>query len=308
MATETKYRPERVGDWGEPAPALGGTYGTDTLTLPDGVPLFFRFWQAPDPRAPVLYILHGLGAHTGWFLDMGNALNARGLSVYADDHRGFGRSGGPRGHVRRGRVYLEDASRMLTEIQKRQPGAPVFALGHSMGGIFAVHLAARDAASGHNRLAGLLLLNPWIRDTTKVAPGTLVSILASGMLGSAKPRRMAGGTENMTTNPEAIVMLNADTYWVREQSATFLLQITQMRTAVKRQASLVRTPALVLQSEQDRAIVPEAARQCYEWLGSADKTKKWKTYPDYAHDAEFEADRSALDDDIAEWILRHGTR
>lgn len=306
MATEIKYRPERVGDWGEPAPAPGTTYGTETLPLSDGIPLFFRYWQTADPLAPVLYIVHGLGAHTGWFIDMGNALNARGLTVYADDHRGFGRSGGPRGHVRRGGVYLDDTGRMLDEIHKRRPGAPIFVLGHSMGAIFAVHLAASDAESGRNRLAGVVLLNPWIRDTTTVSPGTLAGILAGGALGSDKPRRMAGGPESMTTNAEATAMLKADTYWVREESSSFLLQVTLLRAAVKKKAARVRGPALVLQSEQDKAIVPEAAHACYEWLGSTDKT--WKSYPRYAHDAELEADRSTMDSDIADWILRHSGR
>ncbi|HLZ23583.1 MAG TPA: alpha/beta fold hydrolase [Ktedonobacterales bacterium] len=306
MATQITYRPDHAGDWGEPAPATGGRYDTGTLTLPDGVPLFFRTWLAPDTQAPVLYILHGLGAHTGWFIDMGNALNARGLSVYADDHRGFGRSGGPRGHVRRGGVYLDDAERVVDEIQKRHPGAPVFVLGHSMGGIFAVHLAANDAASGRNRLAGLILLNPWIRDTANVSPRELAGILAGGALGLEQPRRMAEGPEFMTTNPQADQMVKADTYWVRSESASFLFQITLLRTAVKKKARRVRVPALVLQSGQDRSVVPEASRACYEWLAATDKT--WKTYPEYAHDAEFEGDRSAMDDDIADWILRHSTR
>lgn len=300
MATQITHRPDHAGDWGEPAAA---GYGTDTLTLPDGTPLFFRYWQTPDPQAPVLYLLHGLGAHTGWFLDMGNALQARGLTVYADDHRGFGRSGGPRGHVRHGSVYLDDTSRMVDEIQRRQPGAPIFVLGHSMGGIFAVHLAANEAASGRNRIKGLLLLNPWIRDTANVSPLALVGILAGGALGLEHPRRVAGGPEYMTTNSEAARMVNADTYWVRSESASFLFQITMLRTAVKKKAPRVRVPVLVLQSDGDLSVVPEASRECFGWLGSTDKT--WKSYPAYAHDAEFEPDRTALDDDIADWILRH---
>lgn len=306
MATQITYRPELVGDWGEPAPTSGGSYGTDTLTLPDGTSLFYRFWQAPEPTAPVLYILHGLGAHTGWFIDMGNALNARGLTVYADDHRGFGRSGGPRGHVRRGTIYLDDTSRIVDEIRRRQPGAPIFMLGHSMGGIFAVHLAAEEVKAGRNLLAGLILLNPWIRDTAKVSPVELVGILAGGALGLEHPRRVAGGPEYMTTNEEAAQMVNADTYWVRSESASFLFEITQLRTAVKKRAPQVKIPALVLQSERDLSVVPHASHDCYEWLASADKT--WKTYPEYDHDAEFQSDRSVLDDDIADWILRHSAR
>lgn len=303
MATDVQYTPERAGDWGAPAPAAGSTYGDDTLRLHDNTPLYFRYWRHADPLAPVLVWVHGLGAHTGWFIDLGNALNARGLSVYMADHRGFGRSAGPRGHVRRGRTYVDDLSQFIAEVRDRQPGAPVFVLGHSMGAIFAVHLAADDAASARNRLAGLLLLNPWVRDQTKVSPVMTAGVLVGGLFGSDHIWNLAGGPDHMTANPQAREMLNADPYWVRGESSSFLYQITLLRSAMLKRARQVRVPALVLQSDTDLSIVPAASRQCFDALGSPDKT--WKTYPGYYHDAEFERDRSALDDDIADWILRH---
>ena len=35
------------------------------------------------------------------------------------------------------------------------------------------------------------------------------------------------------------------------------------------------------------------------------KVKKWKTFPGYAHDSEFEADRSLLDNEVVTWIYDH---
>jgi alpha-beta hydrolase superfamily lysophospholipase len=306
MATDSRYREENVGDWGVPVAAPGGAYGTDSLKLEDGTAIFFRYWHAADPTAPVLVLLHGLGAHTGWFVDMGSELNARGLSVYMDDHRGFGRSSGPRGHVRSGALFIQDITRLLDEAERRRPGAPVFMLGHSMGAIFTIHLAAADARSGRNRLAGLILVNPWVRNPGNPPLGAALRIVSAGVTGSAVPLRLAGGPEAMTTNPDATRMLNADTYWVRAESASFFYQVTRMRTSMLRVARDVRAPALVLQSEKDLAVLSDASRACYQALGSADKT--WITYPEYAHDFEFEPDRSALDNDLADWIMRHHSR
>ncbi len=302
MATQSKYSPERVGDWGVPAAVRPDGYETDTLAMSDGVKLFYRAWRG-DETAPTLVLLHGLGAHTGWFIDMGNELHARGLTVYAMDHRGFGRSEGPRGHVRDGAVYLRDISAFLAEIHKRHAASPLFILGHSMGGIFALNVAADDSARERPLLAGVILMNPWIDDQSKVSPASVASLVVSGMLGSSRPFRGAGGVETMTTNPEARTMLGEDQRWVREQSASFLYQITRMRLGVMTRARRTRLPALVIQCEKDLAVVPAATRRMYDALASADKT--WKSYPNFGHDAEFEPERAILDDDIAQWIKAH---
>lgn len=101
-------------------------------------------------------------------------------------------------------------------------------------------------------------------------------------------------------------MLNDDALWVRAESAAFLYQITMMRLKAVAQARKTRLPALVIQCEQDLAVVAAASRRAYDALASADKT--WKTYANFAHDVEFEPERAILDDDIAQWIAAHSAR
>ena len=305
MALESLYRPESAGDWGVARVVEGGAYGTDTLARPGGVAIFFRYWQQPNPQAPVLVLLHGLGAHTGWFLHFASALHARGLTIYALDHRGFGRSGGPRGHVRRGITFIEDIEAFLDEAGRRQPGAPRVLLGHSMGGLFAAHAAARDARLGRDRLAGIILVNPWIRDTSKASLAALATVLFGGPLGSkaVPPGTDSSKTDTMTTNPEAVRMLLADERWVRRRTASFYFQVAlQLRGQVLRRAREVRAPALVIQTEADRAVVAAASLECFKALGSVDKT--WTSIPLLAHDFEFEPERGPLDDEIAGWMAR----
>lgn len=303
MSAETKYRLENVGDWGVPRAAAGGEYGTDELPMADGTKVFFRYWLAPEPQAPVLVYLHGLGAHTGWFLDFGNELNARGLTVFMDDHRGFGRSEGPRGHVRDASVYPRDVAAFVEEVRRRRPGAPIFLMGHSMGGIFAVHTAVTDAASGRNALRGLILINPWIKDIVKVRLSMVVPGIVAGMFGSAKALLLPPSADNMTLDAEAQRLLSADTYWVRNQSKAFLYQVSRMRLAMPNLAARLRLPALVIQTEGDLTLSQPATRAFFDRLGSEDKT--YKTYPRLPHDFEFDHDRSALDADLADWIMRH---
>ena len=304
MASQVTYQPEHTGDWGVAAAVDGGQYETGELKMADGTAIFYRAWLHPDEQRPVLLIMHGLGAHSGWFIDMGNSLHEQGLTVYAIDHRGFGRSGGLRGHAAAAQTPVRDAEAALAEIRKRHPEAPVSILGHSLGAIFALHMATDDSAAPQPRLAGIILINPGIAVTWKIPLGRQVAMAVGGLSGSTRQWSLAPGYEVMTTNPEARRMLDAVTYWQRTQSAAFIYQVAlRLRTSAMRRAPSIRTPALVIQCEGDLSVVPAASRRCYDTLGSADKT--WKTFPDFGHDFEFEPDRATLDAAIAAWVMGH---
>ena len=290
-------QPDAPGDWGQMLESDTIKTTTEMLKTADGCNLFLRSWVTNGND--VLLILHGLGAHSGWFIDMGNKLVSHGMNVYAMDHRGFGRSGGLPGHIDDYHTYVADIDFIVTEIRTRHPEAPIHLLGHSMGGIFASHYAAQY----ENLLASFLFLNPWIQDTSQTPLFTTLAILLGGLFKSHRYWQVAGGSEVMTTNPEAIQMLNADTYWCRKQTASFLFQIFRMRLAALKMAKLITKPGLVMQAEADKSVVNEASHNLYETLSSKDKT--WKTFPGYAHDSEFEADRSLLDNEIVTWIHEH---
>ena len=295
------YNVDVPGEWGSMQGTARVQSGTEMLAMVDGCKLFLRSWRTESRH--VLLLMHGLGAHSGWFIDMGNELAARGLNVYAVDHRGFGRSEGLEGHVGRAENYITDLAMVVEEIRRRHTSgdvpARVTVLGHSMGGIFATYLASRYA----NLLDGVIFLNPWVQDNSKVSPGMVLGILGGGLLRSQRRWHNPGGTAGMTTNPEAIAMLETDPYWRRDLTANFWLEILRLRLGVLKQATRITLPALVLQVEQDKSVIPGASRKLYEALASSDKT--WKLYPDYAHDTELEADRAQLDQDIVEWIVAH---
>ncbi len=291
------YQKEAPGDWGQMAATSGIKVATEMLAMADGCKLFLRSWVTDS--SDVLLILHGLGGHSGWYVNMADTLAARGLTVYADDHRGFGHSEGLSAHIDNYATFVEDCHALVSEIHRRHPDRKIYVLGHSMGGIFTTHLATKYGQS----LAGILYLNPWVEDSSRISPGTTLSILVGGLFKSRRYYQVASGTETMTTCQEAIEMLNADPYWRRKQTASFLFQILLMRMAVLKLAKQITLPVLVMQAGQDKAILAAGTRKLYEALASSDKT--WKGYAEYSHDSEFEEERSRMDSDIAEWIGKH---
>ena len=291
------YQPDAPGDWGQMRGSPSIAVAIEELSTMDGCKHFLRSWNTGSSE--ILLILHGLGAHSGWFIDMGNSLASQGLTVYAMDHRGFGRSAGMDGHIDNYHTYVEDIEFIVAHIRKGHPGARLYMLGHSMGGIFAAHFAAKYG----NLIDGVLFLNPWVQDTSKVPLLTTLGIFLGGIFKSKHYWQVADNIQKMTTNPEAVQMLQADSYWRRKETATFLFQIFLMRSAFLDKAKNITIPTLVIQAEADKSIVPAASQKLYESLVSKDKT--WKTLPNYEHDSEFEQDRLFLDDTVAAWIREH---
>ncbi len=104
----------------------------------DEVDIFvYRWLPEEDPKA-VVQIAHGLAEHAKRYTHLAEALTKAGYVVYADDHRGHGKTGEKCGELGelgpRGWNGTVDALVTLTDIiKKEQAGAPVFLLGHSWG-------------------------------------------------------------------------------------------------------------------------------------------------------------------------------
>lgn len=93
----------------------------------------------PDgaPRA-IVQITHGIGEHALRYADLAQALTARGMVVYAQDHRGHGataRSADELGQIgEQGWTELvHDIDRLRARARQEHPAVPLVLLGHSMG-------------------------------------------------------------------------------------------------------------------------------------------------------------------------------
>ncbi|MCE4535784.1 alpha/beta hydrolase [Pelomonas sp. P7] len=133
-----------------------------TTTTDDGLPLHARYWPAAASARGQVLLVHGLGEHVERYAHVAAALNAAGWDVHGWDHRGHGRSPGPRGDIPDHDALLRDTARVIDTV--RRPGGRFVLLGHSMGGAVAARFAAealspRPAACSRP-LDGLVLSSP----------------------------------------------------------------------------------------------------------------------------------------------------
>jgi alpha-beta hydrolase superfamily lysophospholipase len=108
----------------------------------DGRSISLHVWLPQvEPRA-LVQIAHGMGEHAARYARLAQRLCAAGYAVYANDHRGHGRTArsteelgdlGPDGWNR----CVRDLRELMDELGRRHPGRPRVLLGHSMGSFLA---------------------------------------------------------------------------------------------------------------------------------------------------------------------------
>ena len=107
---------------------------------PDGlISVVFR-WLPPSGTATraVLHVMHGWAEHAMRYDRPARRLAARGIAVYADDHRGHGETGirnETTGSLGPGSMegVVEAVHAVSDRARAEHPGVPFFALGHSWG-------------------------------------------------------------------------------------------------------------------------------------------------------------------------------
>jgi alpha-beta hydrolase superfamily lysophospholipase len=126
-----------------------------------GADIFAYAWLPDAPRHVVglVQIAHGMAEHAGRYEPFARFLCDAGYGVYANDHRGHGRTAGSLQRVgyfadRDGwQQVVADMAALTDIVNERHSGLPVFFLGHSMGSFLLRTYAARYG----DRLSGAIL-------------------------------------------------------------------------------------------------------------------------------------------------------
>ncbi len=116
---------------------------TSSFTDASGVEIVYDVHPAASEPRAVVQLLHGVGEHAGRYGALVDALTAAGYTVYADDHRGHGRTGMKQwdgdparlGKLGKGGMPATVAAlwRFTQLIRDENPGLPLVILGHSWG-------------------------------------------------------------------------------------------------------------------------------------------------------------------------------
>jgi len=269
----------------------------------DGIKIFYRHCQAPAERARMV-ISHGLGEHSGRYGNVIERVLPEGISVWACDHRGHGRSEGQRGHVLNFEQYLGDLRLMVVMARQDMTGEiPCFLLGHSMGGLIALYFAQRypgliDGVVASSPCLGMVIEIP----ATKKVLGSLMSyVWPSLSMGNELDATKISRDRNVVSAYENDQLVH------NRVSARFFTELLAAIDTVNRQAPALTVPVLMQVAAEDHLVNAGASTHFFENLSLEDRTLH--VYDGLYHEI-YNApadEKQRVLDDLAAWLEKRMT-
>jgi alpha-beta hydrolase superfamily lysophospholipase len=269
----------------------------ETFESVGGLKIFLRSWAAEGTPRAVVVICHGVNSHGGQYLWSAERLRAHGFAVFALDLRGRGKSEGERFYVEDVADYASDVAGTIAIAKARNPGLPVFLLGHSAGGV----TSTIYTLDHQDELAGFICESFAFQVP---APGFALAAIKG--LSHIAPRLpvLKLHNEDFSRDPDAVTALNADPLIKDEvQPAATVAALVRADERMRVEFPTITIPLLIMHGTADKATVCKGSEFFYETAGSADKTLK--LYEGHYHDLLNDLGKEAVMKDILDWLDGH---
>ena len=276
---------------------MAQTATEETFDGTGGLRIFLRSWRpAGKPRA-VVVICHGVNSHGGQYAWAAEQFVKGGFAAYALDLRGRGESEGERFYVENVAEYVSDVAGTVKIAKSRDPGVPVFLLGHSAGGVVSSVYTLENQAE----LAGFICESFAFQVP---APGFALAAIKG--LSHVAPRLpvLKLKNEDFSRDPKAVEALNNDPLTAHEvQPAITVAALVRADERLREEFPRITLPVLIMHGTDDKATVCHGSEFFYRTVGSKDKTLK--LYEGHYHDLLNDIGKEQVLADIKAWIDKH---
>ncbi len=261
----------------------------------DGTSLAVGAHVAPA-SGPVVLALHGIASHMGWYHGLAAALATRGLSVYLQDRRGCGLSGGVRGHMRSWGAVVDDVGAVADALMARHPGQPLHVLGVSLGAAFSLAASIRRPGLFRSQV----LLSPGLASSIRIPWHRRIQVVSSS---SALPRTrfdIPFTLGQFTDRPEWQRVLEHDPLRTRRVTARFLAQTFLLQRFVRMRAAGLDVPILALLAGRDALIDNEMVIAALS--RAASRVVRIEVHEEASHILAASLPRNVLPDRLSAWF------
>ncbi len=273
------------------------TWREGELTGVGGARLYRQAWVPDGEVRGVVVLAHGLSEHSGRYRHVAARLMGAGFAVEALDHRGHGRSEGPRAFVEIDAV-VTDLDSLVDAAAAANAGLPLFLLGHSMGGLVATEYAIRY----QRKLSGLILSAP-LAALEAASPLTrMVARVISGV--APKLGLVEVDAALVSRDPEVVHAYDADPLVYRRRlPARTVSQLASAVVSLPERAVVITLPVLIMYGSGDHLVPPAGSIMLDSVISSEDKTLK--IYDGLFHEIFNEREQAQVLDDLCAWLSAH---
>lgn len=272
-----------------------------TLRASDGVELYWREWPATQPRRAVLVILHGVGEHGGRYKSLAAGLGARGIACFVFDHRGHGRSTGPRGHVDGWDRYESDVHEFLDEVVRDQLSTPFYLYGHSMGSLICLKMAIGGFGKEYHGFGG------WVISGASIFPSGVAKrhlVVMARLLSRIFPRlTMDLGIPStaLSHDQDIVDAYDDDPLVVRRATVRWGTEALDTIKFIKREADRISDPMLLIHGGSDPLSEAYGSRWLAERVGGETDLI---VYDGSLHEPHNDPQYADVLGDVLRWIQR----
>jgi alpha-beta hydrolase superfamily lysophospholipase len=261
-----------------------------------GVQIYWQAWLPETGPRACIALSHGASEHSGRYEWTASKLVEAGYAVYALDHRGHGKSDGPRAVIDRMDNAVADVGKLIELAAAEHPGtARAMLLGHSMGGCIALAFATRR----QDELSALILSAP----VAVLETASPVQRIAGHVLSVIAPRLGVFPIDSSTVSRDPAVVAAYDADPLNHHGKLPARTVHELAIEVSRFPESVKSltlPLLVMVGTGDRLVAPAGSELVYETAPSADKTIE--RYDGLYHELVHEPEREQVLADLTGWL------
>ncbi len=257
--------------------------------------LFGRTWRASKQKA-VVCIIHGFGEHLGRYTHVAEYFSKNGISCYAIDLPGHGKSSGKRGALRSFQDFILAVDYVYEKAMNENPGTPVFLYGHSMGGGIVLRYLLLTSIPP----AGALVTSPWLRLVKN--PNALAIILGRIALnfGFNPVQETKLDPKDLSRDLEVSKAYEADDRVHHKASLRLYFDLSDNGTYLMHKDFDFRTPILLAHGTADKITRYAASAKLAE---THIKQIKFKSWGDLRHETHNELNKKQVLEFYTNWIL-----
>jgi acylglycerol lipase len=260
---------------------------------PNGTLIPGRSWGSPNDCKAVALLIHGLGAHSGWFEAFARQLKVRRIYAIAYDQSGFGKR--HRDPFASFTHWLDDLVRVFDYLREQYPRKPIYLIGNSMGGLLAL------AAMKYIQPDGLVLLSPGFDGSPQTFTWqyrliTIIKALLRPEMEVALPY-----DEKLVTRDEATrAWITRDSEGRFRLPGKYLLELLKLSNDIKDAGHVLNCPVLLMTAGQDRIINQRVNLAFFDRLQAPEKNHRH--FPDAWHDLMFDPVVDEVSDEFVAWM------